>query len=261
MIRVRFNVAARVLIAASLMGLIGVGRGLAQPDIAVTVTLGRIEGDVLVAPADGTAAPDSTVVYLFRLQNLAPAAQTFSLKLTTSPRWRASLPQHPKSKTEVLAPTQVEIVPVAVVVPKRIEVGETGLATLTAMEEIKPKLKSEATVMTTVVAPAGLSLTLDATQLARAGDMVAYRGTIANEGEQPEQVTVSGESMHGWPVAIGGTAEASVIVPAGQSVEVIFEVAVPPEVATGTTDALIVTVETLGLPAGRLQAVGVTNVQ
>jgi len=245
---------AAVLLVLTPMPVVGQG-------IAVTVTLEQPTVKTVIAPAGQSGAPGVTIVYDFLLRNTTTAATSFSLALTTSPRWKASLLVSKAGKVGPLSPGQVITVPVAVTIPKNAVVGSTGSTTLAATSADKPRVSGQDTVTTTAVPSSGLILTMDDQQLARPGASVRYRATVTNGSDWAHRVTIWGRSLQDWPVTATAGSVTTVTIPAGQSVEVMFEVAVPVSAASTFEDALVVTVEVQGPESARLQAVGVTTIQ
>jgi len=241
--------------------------GLAAPapragaqSISVTVTLPATAVRFVLTPANQSGTPGSTVVYTFGIYNSTTIAQTFQLTATASAGWKATLPQNKGGKVGPLSPGQTANVPVAVLVPKKARIASTGWTTLKATTTGKAKLSDQGTVTTTVAASAGLSLAMAETQVGRRGETVSYPVSVTNETDRPQQVTVRGESGHGWVVKIGGKESATVLVPAGGAVELVCQVAVPKQ-AESEPDLVVVYADLPGDLPLRVQAAGVTTIE
>jgi uncharacterized membrane protein len=245
-------------LAAVAVGLLTARPGAGASGIGVTVTLDEASTRIVLTPPNQSARRNTKVIYLFRVQNATGTERVFSLATTCSARWKATLPANPKGRTPLLSPGEVTTVPVEVTVPRLVAIGSTGWTTLTATSVGKAKVSDQGTVITTVVATLGLSLTMEEAKTARAGERVRYRVTVTNETDQPQQVTLRAESGHGWAVKTGGKDSETFSLPAGGSVEVVCEVTVPPDAAP-EPDAVIVSAETQTAPP--VQAAGVTTLE
>ena len=247
------------LTAALVVGLTAASPRAGAQRIGVTVTLDAASTKIVITPPNQSARPNTKVVYMFGVRNATGTMQTFQLSLTTSARWKATLPQNPKGKTPPLNPGQVASVPVEVTVPKTASIGSTGFTTLKATSMGKAKATGQGTVITTVVATLGLSLTLGEGKTARAGERVRYQARLVNETGRPQQVVVRGESGHGWRVTVNGENSTTVALPAGGSVGLMCQVAVPKDAESGP-DVVVVSAELVGSPETRAQGLAVTQI-
>ena len=248
------------LTAALVVGMTAASPRAGAQRIGVTVTLDAASTKIVLTPPNQSARPNTKVVYMFGVRNATGTVQTFQLSLTTSARWKATLPQNPKGRTPPLNPGQVASVPVEVTVPKNAALGSTGVTTLKATSMGKAKATDQGTVITTVVATLGLSLTLEARKTARAGERVRYRVSVTNETDRPRQVVVRGESGHGWRVTVNGENSTTVVLPAGGSAEVMCQVAAPKDAESGP-DVVVVSAEADYDPPLQTQSAGLTTVE
>ncbi len=148
----RFGNRLSLFVAVAAAALVVAGApAFGQPDIAVSVALELLPGTDVTAPTGEGAAPGDTRYYLFWVQNTGDLATSYKLTVTTESKWSAVLTQHPNKQIRTLQPGQIEIVPVAVIVPSNATVGSTGATTLTAAATAKPRPSDQDTVVTTVI--------------------------------------------------------------------------------------------------------------
>jgi len=218
-------------------------------DTVVTTVIPNPEiPKTVITPPGQSGAPGTTVVYNFQVKNIGVTAATYQLRVSSSPKWTTSLPNHPKGRIDSLAPEQVETVPVAVQIPSKAGIGDTCDTTLTAIRLGRPKISDEGIVTTVVVAPSSLGLAIS--DPAPGDGVWVYFATLTNNSGQARQVLIAGVSLRGRHVTMDGQPDAIVTVPAGGAAEVELTVTAD----SAGSDYLIVSAEDAAAGTLRVQA-------
>jgi len=220
--------------------------------VTTTVVAGPELPKMVTAPPAQSGPPRATITYQFQLKNVGVTTADFQVSVSSSPAWKTSMPLHSKGKAGPLAPGQVEIVPVAVQIPKAAAIGATCKTTLTAVCLVRPRTTGKDSVTTTVVAPSALAVNL-APEASGDPAVSRWRVAISYEGA-PRKLRLVGQSLRGWQVTVNGQASVELAVPAAESAtELMVELRAPGRVRG--EDCLIVSAQDGDEVVGRSAAV------
>ncbi len=191
------------LLAIALVSICAVS-ALAQPDIAISVTLKLLPGADVIAPEGKSGAPGDTLYYLFTLRNSGDLASSYRLTVASPSGWTVILPQHSNKRVGVLQPGQNEIIPMAVTISSSAVVGSQGNITLTALADEKPRPSDSDTVITTVVAAPDLPkmVTAPPAQSGLPGATITYQFQLKNIGVTTADFKLTVASSPKWQTTL-----------------------------------------------------------
>jgi len=231
--------------------LLGALPAFGQQDISVSVALELLPGVEVTAPAGEGAAPGDTVYYLFWVQNTGDLATSYKLTVTTESKWSAVLPQHANKQIPTLQPGQVEIVPVAVIVPSNAAIGATGATTLAAAANEKPRPSDQDTVVTTVIPSPEIPRTVITPpgQSGAPGTTVVYDFQVKNIGVMEATYQLRVSSSLKWPTSLPNHPKGKLGPLAPDQVETVpVAVVIPSKAGIGAACDTTLTAIRLGRP-------------
>jgi uncharacterized membrane protein len=195
--------------------------------------------------------PGTTVVYTLTLSNLGNITDTFELGAAGN-LWEVQLPF---TQTTLGIGESVEVI-VQVAIPPEAQAGEQDSVTLIAASQGDPTQTASAELITTAKAVYGVQLAGEV--LALSGDpgtTVVYTLTLSNQGNITDTFEM-GAAGNLWEVQLPFTQTTLGI---GESVEVIVQVAIPPEAQAGEQDSVTLTATSQGDPAQTASAELITT--
>lgn len=209
--------------------------------VARNETRANFTPNVSLTPATraGNTDPGVAITYFYTVTNIGNGWDSYTLTVSTPPAgWQATIAP---AMTPGLAPfggtysLQVTVTP-----PAGVPGGTTTVVTVTAISTFDGVTANTATATTTVNQVRAVRLTPNRTATITTESSVIYNHTLTNLGNASDTFTLTYTSSQNWPGVFLQPATLPVVLAAGESTAVQFQLTVPPG-SGGVTDVSIIT--------------------